>query len=52
VRKISGGLRNILMRMLDKDPLKRASVQELRENEWINEGCRTKLNAEEYIITI
>ncbi len=46
-RKISPGLRHLLMRMLEKDPTKRANIQELRENEWINEGCKTDLAHEE-----
>jgi len=27
--------------MLDKNPETRATITELRENEWINEGCKT-----------
>jgi hypothetical protein len=29
--------------MLEKNPEKRATITELRENDWINEGCKTKL---------
>ena len=35
--------------MLDKNPESRATIQELRENEWINEG-KTSLVEEEYTI--
>lgn len=30
--------------MLEKDPEKRGTLKELRENDWLNEGCKTKLN--------
>lgn len=40
-RQISFGLRHLLSRMLEKNPEKRATITELRENEWINEGCKT-----------
>ena len=43
-RKISEGLRNLIMSMLEKDPKKRVTIQGLRENEWLNEGCKTSLN--------
>ena len=33
---------------MEKDPLKRVTIEELRDNEWLNEGCKTRLNAEEY----
>jgi hypothetical protein len=33
--------------MLDKNPETRATVNEIRNNEWINEGCKTKLIDEE-----
>jgi hypothetical protein len=32
--------------MLTKDPAKRATIQDLRENEWLNEG-KVSLNIEE-----
>jgi hypothetical protein len=35
------------MRMLEKDPLKRATINELRENSWLNEGCKSLLCEEE-----
>lgn len=35
------------MRILEKDPVKRITIAELRENEWINEGYSDKLNSEE-----
>lgn len=34
--------------MLEKNPEKRANIHELRENDWINEGCKTSLVQEEY----
>ena len=46
-RQISPGLRHLLSRMLEKDPIKRADIKELRENAWINEGCKTALIQEE-----
>ena len=46
-RNISSGLKNLLMRILEKDPAKRITMTELRENEWINEGYSNKLNSEE-----
>eukprot|EP00347_Sterkiella_histriomuscorum_P014297 403361412 len=46
-RQISKGLRHLLSRMLEKNPEKRAQIQELRENSWINEGCKTALIQEE-----
>ena len=47
-RKISNGLRELIFGLMEKDPLKRATIEELRDNEWLNEGCKTRLNAEEY----
>jgi serine/threonine protein kinase len=44
---MSNGLRNLLNRMLDKNPATRATIDEIRKNEWINEGCKTQLINEE-----
>ena len=46
-RQISPGLRHLLLRMLDKDPVRRATILEIRENPWLNEGCKTPLTLEE-----
>jgi serine/threonine protein kinase len=51
-RNISVGLRDLLVRFLTKDPLKRITIAELRENNWINEGYKTKLNSEEYVLIV
>jgi serine/threonine protein kinase len=37
-REITPGLRNIITKMLEKDPNKRITLKELKENEWINEN--------------
>lgn len=49
-RNISVGLRKLLTGILTKDPVKRTTIAELRENEWLNEGYKTMLNSEEYAI--
>jgi hypothetical protein len=36
--------------MLEKDPLKRATIMELREDQWLNEGRKTMLKDEELTI--
>ena len=46
-RKISAGLRSLLLVMMEKDPLKRVTIIQLRENEWLNEGCKHPLSSEE-----
>ena len=37
-RNISNGLKDLLLSMLTKDEEKRASIDDLRANKWINEG--------------
>jgi calcium/calmodulin-dependent protein kinase kinase 2 len=46
-RNISDGLRNLITVMLEKDHEKRASLDELLKNEWINEGYKVGLNEKE-----
>jgi serine/threonine protein kinase len=46
-RNISAGLRDLLMKMLDKNPKSRATINDLRGNAWLNEGCKTSLIEEE-----
>lgn len=45
-REISDGLRNLIMTILQKDPLKRPSANELKRNKWLNEGYRLALYQE------
>lgn len=46
-REISDGLKNILLRMLHKDPLKRATLAELKRDQWLNEGYTVSLDSKE-----
>ena len=43
-RHISEGLKNLLMQLLEKDPLKRIEIGEVKKNLWINEGFVVNLN--------
>jgi hypothetical protein len=36
--------------MLERDPKKRATVQELREDPWLNDGFQVSLKSEEYVL--
>lgn len=46
-REISDGLKRILLRMLDKDPKKRATLGELKRDAWLNEGYTVSLDSKE-----
>jgi serine/threonine protein kinase len=46
-RRISDGLKRILLRMLDKNPLTRATMDELKKDKWINEGYAVSLDSRE-----
>ena len=46
-RKISDGLKNVISRMLDKNPETRISISELKQDKWINEGFHVALDSEE-----
>lgn len=37
-REISSGLKNLIIKMLEKDPSKRVKASELLKDEWLNEG--------------
>jgi len=46
-RNISDGLKRILLRMLDKNPLTRITVDELKKDRWLNEGYALSLDSRE-----
>ncbi len=46
-RNISQGLKRILLRMLDKNPLTRATLAELKKDVWLNEGYAVSLDSRE-----
>ena len=46
-RNISNGLKRILLRMLDKNPLTRATLGELKKDIWLNEGYAVSLDSRE-----
>lgn len=46
-RKICEGLKNVIRRMLDKNPETRISLKELKNDEWINEGFHVTLDSQE-----
>ena len=46
-RNISNGLKRILLRMLDKNPLTRATLGELKKDLWLNEGYAVSLDSRE-----
>lgn len=46
-REISAGLKNLLLRMLEKDPKKRATLDELKKDIWLNEGYAVSLDSKE-----
>lgn len=37
-RSISEGLKRFLMRTMEKDPAKRYTVDQMKKDEWVNEG--------------
>jgi len=37
-RSISDGLKRFLIRTLEKDPTKRYTVDQMKKDEWVNEG--------------
>jgi len=47
LRRISEGLKRILLRMLDKNPLTRATIDELKKDQWLNEGYAVSLDSRE-----
>ncbi len=44
-RRISDGLKLVLLRMLDKNPLTRATIDELKKDKWLNEGYAVSLDS-------
>ena len=46
-RNISDGLKRILLRMLDKNPLTRATLDELKKDKWLNDGYAVYLDSNE-----
>lgn len=44
---VSEGLRQLVLRMLEKDPAKRITVDELKANQWVNEGYLVPLSSKE-----
>jgi [calcium/calmodulin-dependent protein kinase] kinase len=46
-RNISDGLKRILLRMLDKNPLTRATLDELKKDKWLNDGYAVSLDSKE-----
>ena len=45
VRNISEGLQSLTLRLLEKDPSKRITIEQIKENEWLNEGYKTMLSS-------
>jgi len=37
-RSVSDGLKTFLKRILEKDPYKRCTIEQMKKDEWINEG--------------
>ena len=46
-RNVSDGLKNILLRMLDKNPKTRITLHELKKERWLNEGYAVSLDSKE-----
>ena len=44
-RNISDGLKRLILRMLDKNPLTRATLDELKKDHWLNEGYSVSLDS-------
>jgi len=40
-------MRELILKMLTKDPLKRVTVAEIKLDAWLNEGCKRQLSHEE-----
>lgn len=51
-RNISPGLENLILRCLEKDPLKRINMNELRKNQWVNEGFHCSLDSKGKLLII
>jgi len=43
-RTIPDGLRNIILKMLDKNPESRATIEDIKKEKWLNEGFTVELN--------
>lgn len=46
-REVNDGLKRLLLRMLDKNPLTRATMEELKRDPWLNEGYAVSLESRE-----
>jgi [calcium/calmodulin-dependent protein kinase] kinase len=46
-RTISPGLRNLLLKMLEKNPERRATLKDLKQDPWLNEGFAVSLDSKE-----
>lgn len=46
-RPVSEPLKNLIKRFLEKEPKQRATIEELKNNEWVNEGFAVNLSSEE-----
>jgi serine/threonine protein kinase len=46
-RAVSDGLKRILLRMLDNNPLTRATLDELKKDPWLNQGYAVSLDSRE-----
>lgn len=40
-RKLSDGIQNLLLKMLEKDPKKRYKIEDIIKDPWINEGLES-----------
>lgn len=45
-RQISEGLKDLISRMLDKSPRTRITIDEMKHNDWLNEGYTVSLAAQ------
>ena len=39
-RSVSDGLKRFFLKVLDKDPAKRYTLEQMKKDEWINEGLQ------------
>ena len=46
-RNISQGLKNVLLKMLDKHPETRITLNDLKKDKWLNEGFAVSLDSKE-----
>eukprot|EP00356_Strombidium_inclinatum_P012643 CAMPEP_0170489120 /NCGR_PEP_ID=MMETSP0208-20121228/7516_1 /TAXON_ID=197538 /ORGANISM="Strombidium inclinatum, Strain S3" /LENGTH=283 /DNA_ID=CAMNT_0010763901 /DNA_START=146 /DNA_END=997 /DNA_ORIENTATION=- len=46
-RKVPDGLADVIRMMLDKDPEKRSTVDEIKAHKWLNEGFSVSLSSQE-----